>query len=104
MDLSKTVLISGASFAGLTLAYWLNRYGYQVTLVELSSGIRIGGAPIEVRDEALTIVKDMGILEEIKAKRLVENTNKRIVNVKNETLFTWNHSSGEDIEIHRDDL
>ncbi|MDR3653381.1 MAG: NAD-binding protein [Paludibacter sp.] len=38
-DLNKTVLISGASFAGLTLAYWLNQFGYKVTLVEISSGI-----------------------------------------------------------------
>lgn len=102
--MNKTALISGASFAGLTLAYWLNRYGYQVTLVELSSGIRKGGSPIEIRGEALTIVKEMGLLDQIQTKRLTENTSKRMVNAQNETLFSWNHSEGEDIEIHRDDL
>ncbi|HZL08355.1 MAG TPA: FAD-dependent monooxygenase [Prolixibacteraceae bacterium] len=103
-DLNKTVLISGASFAGLTLAYWLNQFGYKVTLVEISSGIRKGGSPIEIRGKALNIVEEMGLLEKIKAKRLTVNTNKRMVNAKNETLSSWNHSEGNDIEIHRDDL
>ena len=30
----KKVLISGASVAGPALAYWLGRYGYDVTVVE----------------------------------------------------------------------
>lgn len=46
----------------------------------------------------------MGLLEKIKAKRLTVNTNKRMVNAKNETLYSWNHSEGNDIEIHRADL
>eukprot|EP01013_Petalomonas_cantuscygni_P002389 TRINITY_DN12440_c0_g1_i1.p1 TRINITY_DN12440_c0_g1~~TRINITY_DN12440_c0_g1_i1.p1 ORF type:complete len:367 (-),score=-9.07 TRINITY_DN12440_c0_g1_i1:547-1647(-) len=103
-NLNNTVLISGASFAGLTLAYWLNRYEYKVTLVEIFSGIRKGGSPIEIRGEALDIVKEMGLLEKIKAKRLTVNVNKRMVNAKNETLFSWNHSEGDDIEIDRDNL
>lgn len=104
MDLNKTVLISGASFAGLTLAYWLNKFEYNVTLVEISSGIRKGGSPIEIRGEALNIVKEMELLEKIKAKRLTVNVNKRMVNAEDKTLFSWNHSEGNDIEIDRDDL
>lgn len=30
------ILISGASVAGPALAFWLARYGFQVTVVELS--------------------------------------------------------------------
>jgi 2-polyprenyl-6-methoxyphenol hydroxylase-like FAD-dependent oxidoreductase len=30
-----SVLICGASIAGPTLAFWLDRFGYDVTLVEL---------------------------------------------------------------------
>jgi len=101
---NKTALISGASFAGLTLAYWLNNFGYKVTLVEISSGIRKGGSPIEIRGEALNIVKEMGLLEKIKSKRLTVNVNKRMVNANDETLFSWNHSQGDDIEIDRDVL
>ncbi|WP_419211511.1 FAD-dependent monooxygenase [Maribacter sp. X9] len=102
--MNRTFLISGASFAGLTLAYWLNKFDYHVTLVEISSGIRKGGSPIEIRSEALNIVQEMGLLEKIKAKQLTVNVNKRMVNAKDETLFSWNHSEGNDIEIDRDDL
>jgi 2-polyprenyl-6-methoxyphenol hydroxylase-like FAD-dependent oxidoreductase len=104
MNKDRTALISGASFAGLTLAYWLNKFGYRVTLVDISSGIRKGGSPIEIRGEALNTVNEMGLLEKIKAKRLTENVVKNIVNANDETLFSWNHSEGDDIEIHRDDL
>ena len=50
------VLVSGASFAGLATAYWLNRLGYLVTVVEVASGsggsgTRIGGRP-STREEA----------------------------------------------------
>lgn len=34
---ARTVLVSGASIAGPTVAYWLNRYGYEVTVVERAS-------------------------------------------------------------------
>ena len=33
----KSVLVSGASFAGLATAYWLNRLGHSVTIVETAS-------------------------------------------------------------------
>ena len=37
------VLISGASFAGLTTAIWMQRLGYRVTIVENATGLRTGG-------------------------------------------------------------
>ncbi|GAA3972130.1 FAD-dependent monooxygenase [Actinomadura viridis] len=56
------VLISGASIAGPALAFWLNRYGYAVTVVEKASTLRSGGYPIDVRGTALEVVRRMGIL------------------------------------------
>jgi len=104
--MKKQVLISGASIAGLTLAYWLNQYGYKVTLVEITKGLRRGGSPIDVRGEALNVAKEMGILENIKAKEFVHTD--EIVNAKNETIVTFSlNAQAEylgDIEIHRDDL
>jgi 2-polyprenyl-6-methoxyphenol hydroxylase-like FAD-dependent oxidoreductase len=35
-----TVLISGAGIAGPALAFWLNKSGYRVTIVELADDIR----------------------------------------------------------------
>lgn len=104
--MKQHVLISGASIAGLTLAYWLNKYGYKVTLVEISDGLRRGGSPIDVREEALEVAEEMGILEEIKRNEFVHTD--KIVNAKNETLvsFSFNDQAEYegDIEIHRDDL
>ena len=37
------VLISGASIAGPTLAYWLHRYGFRVTVVERAPALRKAG-------------------------------------------------------------
>jgi 2-polyprenyl-6-methoxyphenol hydroxylase-like FAD-dependent oxidoreductase len=104
--MKKSVLISGASFAGLTLAYWLKEFGYQVTVVEIGKGLRRGGSPIDVRGDALNVVKEMGILEKIKANEFVHTD--EIVNDKGETLVTFSLNAQPeylgDIEIHRGDL
>jgi 2-polyprenyl-6-methoxyphenol hydroxylase-like FAD-dependent oxidoreductase len=104
--MKKEVLISGASFAGLTLAYWLNKFGYKVTVVEVDKALRKGGSPIDVRDKALDIVKEMGILEKIKANEFIHTD--EIVNAKDETLTTFSLNALPeflgDIEIHRSDL
>ncbi|MFH8359745.1 FAD-dependent monooxygenase [Streptomyces anulatus] len=62
----RTVLISGASIAGPALAYWLNRHGFAVTVVEKAGTIRDGGYPIDVRGTALDVVRRMGILPRLR--------------------------------------
>ncbi|MBU2670788.1 FAD-dependent monooxygenase [Actinoplanes bogorensis] len=62
-----TVLISGAGVAGTTLAYWLARHGWQPTVVELSSGLRSSGNPVDVRGPALAVAERMGLMAEIRA-------------------------------------
>ncbi|GHO97632.1 FAD-dependent oxidoreductase [Reticulibacter mediterranei] len=57
----KQVLISGASVAGPTLAYWLKRFGFEPTVVERAPQIRAGGYPIDVRYEAAEVAMRMGI-------------------------------------------
>nr|WP_255255368.1 NAD-binding protein [Bacillus pseudomycoides] len=37
-----SVLISGASIAGTALAYWLHRYGFDVTVIERAPALRTG--------------------------------------------------------------
>jgi 2-polyprenyl-6-methoxyphenol hydroxylase-like FAD-dependent oxidoreductase len=37
------VLVCGASVAGPTLAYWLHRYGFRVTVVERAPALRKAG-------------------------------------------------------------
>ncbi|MEU6560828.1 FAD-dependent monooxygenase [Nocardia nova] len=62
-----TVLISGAGIAGSTLAYWLTRNGFEVTVVERARGQRSSGNPVDVRDRALEVVTEMGVLPELRA-------------------------------------
>jgi 2-polyprenyl-6-methoxyphenol hydroxylase-like FAD-dependent oxidoreductase len=58
---NKNILISGASIAGPTLAYWLKRYGFTPTVIERAPQLRAGGYPVDVRYEAVQVAKLMGI-------------------------------------------
>lgn len=64
---ASNVLVSGASFAGLTTAFWMSRLGYEVTVVEIAKGLRMGGSPVDIKERTVDIVKRMGLLERIQA-------------------------------------
>ncbi|HYP89004.1 MAG TPA: FAD-dependent monooxygenase [Polyangiaceae bacterium] len=66
----KRLLISGASFAGLSTALWMTRLGYEVTIVEVARGLRRGGTAVDIRGDTVAIAQRMGILEKIRANRL----------------------------------
>ena len=42
MNSKGSILISGASFAGFATAFWMDRLGYEVTIVEIAEGLRKG--------------------------------------------------------------
>ena len=63
----KKILISGASIAGPTLAFWLNRFGFEVTIVERAKFLRLGGQNVDIKGAAQKIAQWMGIEEEIRA-------------------------------------
>jgi 2-polyprenyl-6-methoxyphenol hydroxylase-like FAD-dependent oxidoreductase len=65
-----TVLISGAGIAGPALAFWLNKNGYRVTIVELADGLRPGGQTIDLRGAGGEVVGRMGLLPEMQAHSL----------------------------------
>ncbi|AUC96350.1 FAD-dependent oxidoreductase [Bradyrhizobium sp. SK17] len=62
----RNVLISGASIAGPATAYWLNRYGFAVTVVDRAATIRSGGYPIDVRGTAIDVAERMGVLPQLR--------------------------------------
>jgi 2-polyprenyl-6-methoxyphenol hydroxylase-like FAD-dependent oxidoreductase len=68
--MAATVLISGAGIAGPALAFWLNRRGYRVTIVELADGIRPGGQAVDLRGAGGEVVERMGLLAEMRARSL----------------------------------
>jgi 2-polyprenyl-6-methoxyphenol hydroxylase-like FAD-dependent oxidoreductase len=62
------VLISGASIAGPVLAYWLSRYGFDVTVVERAPALRkTGGHSVDLFRPAMEISEKMGVLPRIEA-------------------------------------
>ena len=103
----KKILISGASIAGLSTVYWMNKLGCKVTVVEIASRPRINGAAIDIRGNTVGITKRMGIYDELKANRLhVERIEfKNADDTTARSMPTGNVDAelpDDDIEIERD--
>jgi 2-polyprenyl-6-methoxyphenol hydroxylase-like FAD-dependent oxidoreductase len=105
-----TVLVSGASVAGTTVAYWLAQYGYSVTVVECSLGLRRGGQAIDVRGPALTVLERMllraaadHLRTRIRGASVVDRDGNELSRDTESTL-TGGPIDSPDIELLRDDL
>ena len=105
----KKVLISGASFAGLSTAYWMNKLGYSVTVVEIAKGLKKGGTPVNIMGNTIDIVKRMGLFDQIGSNKL----SMEMIEFKNSDDVTERsiptHNDGEqpakvEYEIERDIL
>ncbi|SES46389.1 FAD-dependent monooxygenase [Rhizobium sp. NFR03] len=59
--MSRRILISGASVAGNAAAWWLGRYGHDVTVIESAAEFRDGGQNIDVRGVGRDVLKRMGL-------------------------------------------
>jgi len=103
------VLVSGASFAGLATAFWLDRLGYQVTIVEVASGLRRGGTPVDIEGETIAVLERMGMFDAVRAKALPPRAF-AFKDADDRTLGGFGtHAGAEEtartrFEIHRDDL
>lgn len=58
---NKKVLICGAGIAGLTLAYWLKKYGFIPTIVEKHPVLRTEGYKLDIRGKAVEVIRRMGL-------------------------------------------
>lgn len=104
------ILISGASVAGPVLAYWLSRYGFDVTVVERAPTLRkTGGHAVDLFRPAMEISAKMGVLPRIEA--LATGTNRlalhregqpRAIDIDLTKIYAA--SSDRHVEIMRDDL
>src|SRR6266516_3854676 len=106
---NTTILISGASIAGPTLAYWLKRYGFNPTVIERVPHLREGGYPVDVRFEAVQVARLMGIWPRLQQeKTTIEEMS--FVNERNQRISRVNLQAvpkalGVDVvEIMRGDL
>ena len=102
------VLISGAGIAGLTVAYWLQRYGFAPTIVERAPSLLTGGYKIDVRGTALHVLRRMGIHDAVVAAStdmqgaLLVDKDGKVINEMSGDAF--GHRVGEDLEIVRGTL
>ena len=108
--MNRNVLISGAGVTGLALAYWLDRAGFAVTLVERAPAFRRGGQGVDVRGVALDVLKAMGLHHEADALRTRSkgmstlDANGNEIERTEERTFSAGRLDSDDIEIFRDDL
>ncbi|OBF86621.1 hypothetical protein A5791_20690 [Mycobacterium sp. 852002-51163_SCH5372311] len=104
------VLISGASVAGMTAAYWLAQHGYSVTVVERHPGLRRGGQAIDVRGPALSVLERMSLRAaadhlrtRIRGSSIVDRDGTEL-SQDTESTPTGGLIASPDIELLRDDL
>lgn len=105
----RKILITGGSIAGCSLAWWLSRGGFEVTVVERHATFRDGGQNIDVRGAAREVVRRMGLEEAVKAEGTGE-AGIRFVDDHNETIAefgvtdTGSEGPTAELEILRGDL
>ncbi|USX54241.1 FAD-dependent monooxygenase [Lentzea sp. HUAS12] len=69
---ARHAVISGASIAGLSAAFWLRRTGWDVTVLERAEAFRDGGQNVDVRGVAREVLERMGLTEAVKARNTTE--------------------------------
>ncbi|MEU0355262.1 FAD-dependent monooxygenase [Streptomyces cyaneofuscatus] len=68
----RRVVVSGASIAGLSVAFWMRRLGWQVTVIERSPAFRDGGQNVDVRGVAREVLDRMGLFEAVRGQNTTE--------------------------------
>ncbi|MDM7890541.1 FAD-dependent monooxygenase [Curtobacterium caseinilyticum] len=65
-------VISGASIAGLSAAWWLRRTGWAVTVIERAPAFRDGGQNVDVRGVAHEVLERMGLVDAVRTANTTE--------------------------------
>ena len=102
---NKRILLCGASIAGPALAFWLNRYGFDVVVVEKADTIRRGGQAVDFKGSIhLTVLERMGILDAVRAAS-VPSEDGSIIDARARRIGTTpGRFAGGDINVPRGDL
>ena len=99
------VLISGASIAGPALAYWLERCGHTVTVVERAAEVRPGGQAVDFKGEThRKVLQRLGILDDLERLRTATSDLVIIDDDEKQLAVIPGEFSGGDIEVLRGDL
>ncbi|HEY3557347.1 MAG TPA: FAD-dependent monooxygenase [Kribbella sp.] len=68
----KTVLISGGGIAGPSVAFWLRRFGFAPTIVEIAPGPRPGGQTVDLRGVSRVVAERMGVMPAVAERQVHE--------------------------------
>jgi 2-polyprenyl-6-methoxyphenol hydroxylase-like FAD-dependent oxidoreductase len=103
------VLISGASVSGPLLAYWLHKYGFDVTVVERAPTLRkTGGHAVDLFRPGMEIIERMGLEERVRAAetgtRTVVYRREGRPPIRMDVDRVMSAISDKHVEIMRDDL
>lgn len=63
---NKNILVSGAGIAGTTLAWWLKKFGFNPTIIEMAPALREGGYAIDFMGAGYDVAEKMGIIPALK--------------------------------------
>ncbi len=64
------ILISGGGIAGLTLAYWLHRYGFEPVIIEQADGIRSDGYAIDFFGTGYDVAERMDLIACLQSRQV----------------------------------
>lgn len=102
-------LIVGAGIAGSTLAYWLERYGLECTIVEKAPRFRTGGYIIDFWGAGFEVAERMQLMPEIREKgylvddvRVVDGEGKRLAGFATQVFSSL--TGGRYLSIPRSEL
>lgn len=102
------ILIVGAGIAGPTLAYWLQKSGHEVTIVEQAPELRSGGYLVDFWGAGFDVADRMGIVPELRRRgyvmteaRAVNRYGRRVASFKPEVIM---ESAKRYLSLPRSDL
>lgn len=101
------ILVSGAGVAGLSVAINLGADGHDVTIVERANHLRVNGSPIDIRGDSIDVADKMGVLGEIRDRRIDMTERVQFVDANGAVVAEIPEDLGDspdDIEIPREDL
>lgn len=102
------ILIVGAGIAGPTLAFWLNKSGHEVAIVEHAPALRTGGYLVDFWGAGFDVAERMGIVPELRERgtvfaeaRAIDRYGRKIGSFSPETVIESNERY---VSILRTDL
>ncbi|GAA3276916.1 FAD-dependent monooxygenase [Dactylosporangium vinaceum] len=90
----RTAIVSGAGVAGATVAYWLDRYGWPVTLLERAETLRSSGQNVDIRGAGRDVIRRMGLDERVAASSTGE-VGTRFIDARGRTVAEFPAGTGD---------